>query len=217
MGRASPAKFPRDPSFVLLGLGNPGSRYSRTRHNFGFLVAEALAKNERLSFVEGAGPFVMACGEIEGGFGIVAKPTTYMNRSGEAAQALRTLVPRLPLERFLVMSDDLDLPFGKIRLRARGGAGGHNGLRSIISVWGTQDFPRLRLGIGRPPAEHTTEIVDWVLEKFSPEEFVALQSAVDAALLAVRSFLREDLERAMSRVNGGVAEPPAGRGEAGPE
>ena len=162
---------------------------------------DEIAREERLSFARGDGPF-RACGwEVRGRAGILAKPTSYMNRSGAAATALRGLYPDVPIEQWLVVTDDLDLPLGRIRLRSGGGPGGHNGLRSLIESLHTNEFPRLRLGIGRPMTADREEVVDWVLEPFSEEEEALVPEILRHAMQAVREFVGEGLTAAMNRTN----------------
>lgn len=185
----------------MLGLGNPGPRYEATRHNFGFLVVDAVARSVAATLREGPGPFRFGRVRLGESGGLLAKPTTYMNRSGIAACALLERFPRIPLSRFLVACDDLDLPLGRIRFRRGGGDGGHNGLRSLIEELGSRDFPRLRLGIGRPDGEGTGEVIDWVLEEFRAEEREAVGEMVDRGAEGIRLFAHEGIEAAMNRFN----------------
>jgi PTH1 family peptidyl-tRNA hydrolase len=211
---ASSRREPADsPSFVVLGLGNPGEEYARTRHNFGVFVVDALAQESRASFRRGPGPVRGAIAQMGGELVVLAKPTTYMNRSGDAALALRASFPEIPLSRWLVVADDLDLPFGKLRVRAEGGAGGHNGLRSLMDALGGGEFPRLRLGIGRPLETSREDVVDWVLEPFEEEEWTHVPAIVSAAAEGVRIFVREGVAAAMNRTNAHAPlgpKPPGG-------
>lgn len=203
-----------DPTLVVLGLGNPGDEYARTRHNFGFVVVDGIAREERLSFARGPGPVKVASFPSGPEHVLLAKPTTYMNRSGEAARALRAEYPRIPLERWLVVTDDLDLPLGKIRLRAGGGAGGHNGLKSLIEAFATNEFPRLRLGIGRPDGGDREDVVDWVLEPFTTQEAPLVPEIARRGAEAVRSFITWGIVEAMNRANVQSAPRPEGSGPA---
>lgn len=205
---AKSSPLPSKPSFIVLGLGNPGEEYEATRHNFGWRVLDEIAREERLKFARGDGPFRACAWDLRGTFGVLAKPTTFMNRCGAAALRLRELFPDVPIEKWLVVSDDLDLPFGKIRLRAGGGAGGHNGLRSLIAALQTNEFPRLRLGIGRPLAADREEVVDWVLEPFSKEEESALPEIQRRAAQTVRDVIQDGLTAAMNRANATRSEEP---------
>jgi peptidyl-tRNA hydrolase, PTH1 family len=184
------------PAWLVVGLGNPGSRYAPTRHNVGFAVAERLADRWR------AGPWREECrsrvaeGRFAGLLVLLAEPQTYMNRSGEA---LRALVERaaLPPERVLVIHDDLDLPFRRLRIRTGGGAGGHKGIRSILEELGSEAFLRLKIGIGRP--EEPGEGADYVLSPFSGEERDVLPDLLERAAEAVESVIVEGPSRAMNR------------------
>ncbi|HET9885962.1 MAG TPA: aminoacyl-tRNA hydrolase [bacterium] len=199
------------PSFIVLGLGNPGEEYARTRHNFGWLVLDEIAREERLQFARGEGPFRACTWNVAGRSGLLAKPTTYMNRSGTAARRLHELYLDVPFEKWLVVSDDLDLPLGKIRLRAGGGAGGHNGMRSVIDALQTNEFPRLRLGIGRPVSVDREEVVDWVLEPFTEEEAARVPDVLKRAAQSVRDVIGEGLTAAMNRTNSLRLESPPER------
>ncbi|MBN2171898.1 MAG: aminoacyl-tRNA hydrolase [Candidatus Krumholzibacteriota bacterium] len=181
---------------VVLGLGNPGTRYAATRHNVGFMVLDRLAERARLRFTAGRGDFAAARWSAPGGPVLLAKPDTFMNLSGRAGEQLARLSGLAPDE-FLVVVDDIDLPLGRLRLRARGGAGGHRGLDSLIAHWGGGDFPRLRLGVG--PA--VGDAADYVMTPFAPEDLDTVQKMVEAAADAVRGFLAEGLDSAMNRTN----------------
>ena len=189
---------------LFVGLGNPGARYAWTRHNIGFRIADPLARRCR------AGPPAERFrGRIA--FGTLAGPTpepvgfllpgTFMNASGEAVSAALDALPEIaPARDLLVACDDLDLPLGRIRLRASGGAGGHNGIASIIDALGTRDFPRLRFGIGRPAPG--CDVTAFVLERFTAAEEALLPAPIARACAAAESALREGLPVAMDRFNG---------------
>ncbi len=186
---------------TIVGLGNPGPTYDRTRHNIGFAIADALARSRSISlsdtrkfkgeFGEGRSP--------NGGKLRILKPLTYMNRSGEAIVATINWY-KLPPESVLVVYDDMDLPVGRLRLRLSGSAGGHNGMKSAIAHLGTQDFPRLRIGIGKPPirGDRTNS---HVLGKFAPDEVPIMARVVDLAVEAIEFSLKEGVEKAMSLYN----------------
>jgi PTH1 family peptidyl-tRNA hydrolase len=195
------ASSPEAPDFIVLGLGNPGERYRSTRHNFGFLVVDALAEKVGAGFGEGPGPCRSGTARIEGRRGILAKPTTWMNRSGLAARAVQDAWPDTPAERTLVVFDDLDLPLGRIRFRRGGGAGGHNGVRSLIEELGNGDFARLRLGIGRPEADESGSVVDHVLDAFLEDEWKVVRDVTDRAIEGIHGFVAEGIEAAMNRYN----------------
>jgi PTH1 family peptidyl-tRNA hydrolase len=197
------ASSPAAPDFVVLGLGNPGAEYEETRHNFGHLLIAALVREEGCPLLPGPGPFRIwpfTCGAKRG---IFAQLLTYMNRSGAGARLLRSRFPETPLERWLVVADDLDLPLGRIRFRRQGGAGGHRGLRSLIEAWETEAFPRLRLGIGRPAGDEREEVVDHVLEPFLPAERETVREVLQRGADGVRLFLTEGIDAAMNQCNPG--------------
>ncbi len=180
--------------FLVVGLGNPGRRYANTRHNAGFLVLDRLAAAEGVAFRE-KGEALLA----EWGRGWLMKPLTYMNLSGRAvAPFLRR--KGIPLERLLVVHDDMDLPLGRIRLKHGGSSGGQKGVASIIEALGEGGFDRLRIGIGRPPAG--VDPVDWVLSPFAPGERAVLERVLEAAAEAIRVWEKEGLIAAQSRFNG---------------
>jgi PTH1 family peptidyl-tRNA hydrolase len=191
---------------LIVGLGNPGPRYARTRHNAGFRVLDAVAARVRAGPPESrfAGRFV-ECSLAGEPVGLLA-PETWMNRSGEAvAQALAALPVADPAADLLVVVDDADLPLGRLRLRARGSSGGHNGLADVLERLATDAVPRLRFGIGRPEAPRDT--VDWVLEPFAAAEEALLAQALPRAADAVACFVAEGIAPAMNRFNGPWPEP----------
>jgi len=191
------------PDFLVLGLGNPGERYRDTRHNLGFLVVDALVRSAGATLRDGPGPSSI-CPFTEGRVrGILARPMTWMNRSGVAAKALRGRYDGPPLSRLLAVTDDLDLPLGRVRFRRGGSPGGHNGLRSLIEELGSRDFPRLRIGIGRPDDDGREDIVGWVLEPFGRDEWPVVEESVELAVEGVRTFLESGIEAAMNRFNAG--------------
>ncbi|NEZ60204.1 aminoacyl-tRNA hydrolase [Adonisia turfae] len=191
---------------LLVGLGNPGQKYDRTRHNIGFEVIDNLAKSWSIKLTENK-RFQGHFGETRSSSGerlILLKPTTYMNRSGQSVRAVFDWYKLLPSE-VLVIYDDMDLPIGRLRLRLSGSAGGHNGMKSIISHLGTQDFPRLRLGISRTNTsdkQANRAVVSHVLGKFAPDERKVIDAAITLANDAVEFSLRKGIERAMSLYNG---------------
>jgi len=184
--------------FLIVGLGNPGPRYAPNRHNAGFRCVDLLAQRHNLTFDRLQHRALVATGTIVDEQVVLAKPLTYMNLSGQAVGPLVRSY-KIPLDQLLVVYDDLDLPLGTIRLRPRGGAGGHKGMRSIINQLGSQDFPRLRIGIGRPPAGW--DPADYVLSDFTPDELPLFRSAADNAVQAIECWLTEGLDAAMNRFN----------------
>jgi PTH1 family peptidyl-tRNA hydrolase len=189
---------------LVVGLGNPGRRYRGTRHNVGFRVVDLLARRWGVSLrPEGAAEVAEA--RFAGQPVLLAKPLTYMNLSG---QAVGELVRRwrIPPSSVLVVYDDMDLPTGALRVRARGSAGGHRGVASVLEALGTSEVPRVRVGIGRPG----TDAVDHVLSRFTEAEEPLVAEAVERAAEAVETVLREGIQRAMDRFNRRTAPASAG-------
>lgn len=194
-----PQGEPTQAPALVVGLGNPGAGYARHRHNVGFQVLDALARGHRLSFSrEKLARAHTAQGRIAGRRVILAKPQTFMNRSGQAVGRLARW-HKIPPQRILVVYDELDLPLGRLRLRPEGGAGGHKGMRSIIEVLGSQAFPRLRVGIDRPPGQ--MDPADYVLQPFSPEDREIVALVIDQAAAAIEAWLEEGIVAAMDRFN----------------
>lgn len=184
---------------LVVGLGNPGANYAKTRHNAGFWVVDELARRHDFSGERSQKRAQTQDGSIQGARVKLAKPQTFMNRSGESLGALVAYYD-IPLERLLVIHDDLDTPFGSIRLRKSGGHGGQNGLRSIIQHLGSQEYARLRFGIGRPPGRMSP--VDFVLQPFKGDAAIQADELVGRAADAVECWLVDGIEVAMSRFNG---------------
>lgn len=185
--------------FLIVGLGNPGRGYKETRHNIGFMVVDRLAARLGLAFSRLESKALVTRGEHRGKKVILAKPQTFMNLSGQAVSGLMRFY-KVPLEHLLVVYDDVDLPLGTLRLRPSGGAGGQKGMLSVIERLGTQDFPRMRLGIDQPPGR--MEAADYVLQEFSRAQAEHLPEILDRAAEAVLTFIEEGLEAAMNRYNG---------------
>lgn len=183
---------------LIVGLGNPGRRYRSTRHNVGADVVARVARRAGIALDEEDGFSIVGRGEIGGVRVLLARPQTYVNVSGEAVRDLRRR-HRLRAEDVYLVVDDLDLPLGRIRIRAKGSAGGHNGLRSIIEALGTTEFPRLRVGIGRPP--EGTDPAEYVLTRFTPAEQEALDAALERAAEALETAVGEGVQIAMNRYN----------------
>ena len=187
-------------SWLIVGLGNPGEKYENTRHNVGFQVIDELAERQgkpvqRLKFKALTGLLT-----IGGEKALVMKPVTYMNLSGEAVRPAADFY-KLPPERILVISDDVALAAGRLRIRAKGSAGGHNGLKSIIQHLGTDQFPRIRVGVGEKP-HPDYDLADWVLGRPQGEDKKAIDGAVKRAADAVECILSQGLERGMGKFNG---------------
>jgi PTH1 family peptidyl-tRNA hydrolase len=183
---------------LIVGLGNPGREYASNRHNIGFLTADRWAATHMISFNKVQHHAIIAPGRVDHRRVIAAKPQTYMNESGRAVGALLRFY-KVPVERLLVIFDDLDLPLGTIRLRAEGGAGGHNGMRSIIQHLGGNQFARLRIGIGRPPGR--MDPAAFVLQDFSHAETAELDGLLDRAVHAIDVFTKEGITTAMNQFN----------------
>ena len=187
---------------IVLGLGNPGTRYRGTRHNLGFEVLDRVAAEERVRFGEPEALRGRAWAvELEAASGglVLAKPRTYMNHSGRAALALCRHYAAAPTE-LLVVYDDADLELGRLRLRPAGGAGGHNGVRSLIDALGTGEFARLRLGV-RGAGREEADLADYVLDPFAPAERAIAADLAERGAQAVREVLDRGLEPAMNRLN----------------
>lgn len=184
--------------FLIVGLGNPGRKYQLSRHNAGFMMVDRMAREAGLGFREDLLLSLTCRTDRSGQTVILAKPQTFMNRSGAA---LCELVRSYPVERdrLLIVYDELALPLGKLRLRRSGSSGGHRGMQSVIEALGTEDVPRLRIGIG--PEVPPEDAAEYVLESFSEAEQTVLEAVLDRARLAVDTFLAEGLERAMSLFN----------------
>jgi len=187
--------------YLIAGLGNPGLRYAANRHNVGFLCVERLAALYNLAFEKRQKRARVASGDIHGQRVILAKPQTFMNESGRAVVSLARFYKVQP-ERLLVVYDDLDLAPGAVRIRPEGGSGGHKGIRSISEHWGGQNFPRLRIGIGRPPGR--MDPAAYVLQNWNTEEKPLLEETLDHAVAAIEVWLREGIEAAMSQYNRSV-------------
>lgn len=184
---------------VVVGLGNPGEQYARNRHNVGFQSVKFLADRHRLSFSEKKHHARLAVGTIGGQRVVLAKPYTYMNASGQAVASLVRWHKIDPSRDLLVIYDDMDLPFGTLRLRTEGGAGGQNGMKSIIEQLGTQRFPRCRFGVGRPPDDR--DPINYLLDNWSREEAEKLPALYSRVADAVELFLAQGLTTAMNRFN----------------
>ena len=187
--------------FLIAGLGNPGEKYRDTRHNIGFMVLDKIAESLELSFrQEGKGPrFASADTRIDGNRVIFIKPLEYMNRSGPAVARVLFFY-KIPTDNLLVIHDDMDIELGRMKFVRSGGAGGHNGIRSIIQALGTKAFPRLKIGIDRPPPEIPGE--RYVLGRFDRESRAIVEKVVEKASEAVIVFVRHGIQEAMNRFNG---------------
>ena len=183
-------------SWLLVGLGNPGSKYESTRHNMGFLAVDGLARRKGFRFNKLRFRAWTAEWMVNGEKVLVMKPQTYMNLSGEAVgEAARFY--KIPADHVVVISDDISLPVGKLRIRTGGSAGGHNGIKSIIAQLGTETFPRIRVGVGEKPNPQY-DLADWVLSKFSETDMEALRPALEHAADAAKKITAGDMNGAMN-------------------
>ncbi len=181
---------------VIVGLGNPGRKYSDTRHNIGYRVLEEIAGRFSIEKEESRFDAIIGHIRIDGEKVLLVKPLTYMNLSGKTVQPLVRWF-KLDLDDLIVIYDDMDLPPGVLRLRAQGGSGGHKGMASIIERLGSQEFARIRIGIGRPD----NEAINWVLGKFSPNEQKLMEEVISQAVAAVECWVKQGIDRAMNEYN----------------
>jgi PTH1 family peptidyl-tRNA hydrolase len=188
-----------EKTYILIGLGNPGRQYGRNRHNVGFMLIDRLAVRLDAKGMRLQSKALISTATYLGSKVLLAKPQTYMNLSGDAVQSLAHFY-RLPLENLLVAHDDLDLPFGTLRLRPGGGHGGQKGVASAIERLGSRDFARLRIGIGHPPGR--TDPADYVLQDFAAADRDQLAAILDRSSEAVLTFITDGLDAAMNRFNG---------------
>jgi PTH1 family peptidyl-tRNA hydrolase len=204
------------PLHLIVGLGNPGPKYDRTRHNVGFLAVDELARRHGITWRGRQARAEVAKGTINGIPVVLAKPQTFMNLSGESVSGLLNW-HKIPPSRLIIIYDDMDLPLGTIRVRARGSAGGHNGMKSILQHLRSEEFARLRIGVERPPG--AGENIDWVLGHFTKDEQRELQPALNNAVDAVEFWLANGIDKTMNAFNGGLAggkEPPPPRKQKAP-
>lgn len=183
---------------IIVGLGNPGKQYANNRHNAGFMVVDRLAERHGLTFARMMHKGLLALGEIEGRKVALVKPQTFMNLSGESVVPIVKFYKSEPSD-LLVVYDELDLPAGQLRMRPKGSSGGHNGMKSIIARLGSEDFPRLRVGVGRPPGRRDPK--DFLLDDFTRDELAVLEPAFDRAVEGIRRWLSADIDHAMNFVN----------------
>ena len=185
---------------MLVGLGNPGAEYDKTRHNTGFMAIDKIAESLQVNIMRSKFQGLTAMAEYEGRKLLLLKPQTFMNRSGlSVAEAARYY--QIPTERILVIFDDISLPIGRIRVRTEGSAGGHNGLKSIIAQLGSQAFPRVKIGVGEKP-HPDYDLADWVLSRFTPAEMKLLLPALDHGAQAALTLLTQGYQAAASQFNG---------------
>ena len=192
-------KKPGGVSWLIVFLGNPGPRYEMTRHKAGFMAADAMAKEKNVNINKARFKALTATCDIGGESVLLMKPQTFMNLSGDAvAQAARFY--KIPPEHVIVVSDEISLPIGKLRIRTKGSAGGHNGLKDIIAKLGTDAFPRIRIGVGAPP-HPDYDMADWVLSSFKNQDAEDMLAAAARAAQAAQCYITQGADRAMNRFN----------------
>ena len=189
---------PEPPSLIVVGLGNPGPEYAGTRHNAGFWCIDLLSKRHDITMERRHRSAIIGEGEIGDMRVVLVKPRTYVNRSGAAVSYLKARYG-LPTDKMLIVCDDINLAPGRLRLRRKGSAGGHNGIKSVIEAAGSQDFPRLRIGVGRPPEGRGQ--IEHVIGPMEPEDRETVDEAVERAADAVSCLLSEGMDETMSRYN----------------
>ena len=186
-------------AWLRVFLGNPGPKYSGTRHNAGFMAADAMEKDKGVKINRSRFKALTATVSLGGESVLLMKPQTYMNLSGEAvAQAVRFY--KIPAEHVIVISDEMSLPIGKLRIRKKGSAGGHNGLKNIISHLGTEEFPRIRMGVGAPP-HPDYDMADWVLSTFKNQDAADMAESAKRAAEAVECYITQGAQKAMNLYN----------------
>ena len=184
---------------IIVGLGNPTAKYEKTRHNVGFEVIDALAEQYNISVDTAKHKGLYGKGKIEGQSVILLKPMTYMNLSGESVSAVANYF-KVEAEDIIVIYDDINLDVGRLRIREKGSAGGHNGIKNIIAHLGTEGFPRIRVGVGMKPPK--MDLADYVLSRFSKEEQEEMEAGYDKACAAVKLLVVDEIAKAMNDYNG---------------
>jgi PTH1 family peptidyl-tRNA hydrolase len=185
---------------LIVGLGNPGAEYARSRHNIGWMIADAFAAKFRIDIDKHEKEALTGRGRVGGGAVVVARPLTYMNRSGEAVKLLTDAYLE-SLQDLLVVHDEIDLPLGKLRLRERGSPGTHNGMRSVVESLATESFPRLRFGVRGANYAEDGRLRDYVLDDFEENELPIVHRTIERAVDALVLFARGELKRAMNEFN----------------
>jgi PTH1 family peptidyl-tRNA hydrolase len=201
-----------DKLHIIVGLGNPGRRYENTKHNIGFIALDQLAERNGIKVNKLKFKALTGEGEIAGARALLIKPQTYMNLSGESVLAAMSYY-KAPPERLTVIYDDIDIPMGSVRIRKKGSAGTHNGMRSVISHLQCEDFPRIRIGIG---GERGGRLTDYVIGGFGRKDLQPMREAVLRAVDAMECILKENIDLAMNRYNARPEGKPGGAGGDGP-
>lgn len=187
------------PEYIIVGLGNPGIQYENTRHNAGFLAVDALAKKYDISVNSHKFKSLVGTANIGGKSCLVMKPETYMNNSGEAVEQAMEFY-KIPLENVIVIFDDISLEPGAMRIKRKGSAGGHNGIKSIIALCGGENFPRIKIGVGKKPRPDY-DLADWVLSKFTEDDMKKLEKINENACTACELILSDNISEAMNKFN----------------
>jgi PTH1 family peptidyl-tRNA hydrolase len=187
-----------NPLYLVIGLGNPGRQYKKNRHNIGFMLVDRLADKTGAIYSKVESKALITKTAYQGHSMILAKPQAFMNLSGQPVSSLIRFY-KIPIENLIVIYDDIDLPFGYLRLRKEGGTGGHKGMQSIIERLGSQSFPRLRIGIGRPPG--VRQAASYVLKEFTKTEMVELPTIIDQGVDAILCSITHGIEEAMTQFN----------------
>ena len=186
------------PEWIIAGLGNPGKEYETSRHHTGFIALDTLSGINKIDVRDLKFKALCGRGEIAGESVLLLKPQTFMNLSGQSISEAAAFY-KIPMDRVIVIYDDISLPAGKLRIREKGSAGGHNGIKNIIERSGTDVFPRIKIGVGAPPA--SGELVNWVLGSFSDEDRKKLEGSIDNACSAVAEIIKNGCQAAAAKFN----------------
>ena len=186
--------------YILVGLGNPGKEYEKTRHNIGFMTLDFVAEKLGIEINSQKFKSLYAFGTFEGKKVILLKPQTFMNLSGQAILPFMSFY-KVPPQNVILIYDDISLPVGKMRIRKQGSHGGHNGVKNIITLSGSQNFPRIKIGVGNKPNENW-DLADWVLSKFSSEELNLINDTMPKVYDALSLIVKENIDEAMNKFNG---------------
>jgi PTH1 family peptidyl-tRNA hydrolase len=184
--------------YIIVGLGNPGDRYTQTKHNIGFITVDYLAEQHNIKINKVKHKALIGEGAMGGEKVMLVKPQTFMNVSGQSVMDLVGFY-KVPLQNLIVIYDDIDLPVGKVRIRPSGSSGTHNGMRNIIYLLGKQDFPRVRIGVGKQPAY--MDLADYVMTRFTGAELPLMEEAVKRSALAVEEIVKSGINMAMNKYN----------------
>ena len=185
--------------YIIVGLGNPGQKYEHTRHNVGFDAIDEIARQHNIRVDKLKHRALLGEGRIGGEKVVLVKPQTYMNLSGESLISLANYY-KVEDENIIVIYDDIDLDVGKLRIRQKGSAGSHNGMKSIVKCLGSSDFPRIRIGVSKP--DKNMDLADFVLSRFSKEDRILVEESIERVVKAVEETMESNLDKAMNKYNG---------------